>query len=53
MDELQTYMHVRLATEDDAESILEITREAFKKYVELAELDTITALTETKENVSM
>ena len=51
MDELQTYMHVRLATEDDAESILEITREAFKKYVELAELDTITALTETKEDV--
>lgn len=51
MDELQTYMHVRLATEDDAESILEITREAFKKYVELAGLDTITALTETKEDV--
>ena len=51
MDELQTYMNVRLATEDDAESILEITREAFKKYVELAGLDTITALTETKEDV--
>ena len=44
-------MHVRLATEADAESILEITREAFKKYVELAGLDTITALTETKEEV--
>lgn len=51
MNELQTYMHVRLATEEDAESILEITREAFKKYVELAGLDTITALTETKEDV--
>lgn len=49
--QLQTYMHVRLATEADAESILEITREAFKKYVELAGLDTITALTETKEEV--
>lgn len=49
--ELQSYFQVRLATEEDIPSILEITREAFKKYVELAGITTVSALDETYEDV--
>lgn len=49
--ELQSYFQVRLATEEDIPSIMEITQEAFKKYAELVGVETVTALSETYEDV--
>ena len=49
--ELQSYFQVRLATEEDITAIMEITKEAFTKYVELAGLRSVSALTETYEDV--
>ena len=49
--ELQSYFQVRLATEEDIPAIMDITKEAFTKYVELAGLQSVSALTETYEDV--
>lgn len=49
--ELQSYFQVRLATEEDIPSILDITQEAFKKYAKLVGIDTVAALSETYEDV--
>lgn len=49
--ELQSYFQVRLATEEDIPAIMDITREAFTKYAELAGLKTVSALDETYEDV--
>ena len=49
--ELQSYFQVRLATEEDIPAIMDITREAFSKYVKLAGLESVSALTETYEDV--
>ncbi len=42
---------IRMATEADAEAIYSITREAFRKYCEMAGLSDIEALRETVEDV--
>ena len=42
---------IRMATEADAEAIYSITREAFRKYCEMAGLSDIEALHETVEDV--
>lgn len=47
----KSLFEVRLANEDDIESILDITKEAFKSYVKLAGIPTVTALTETAEDI--
>lgn len=49
--ELQSYFQVRTATEEDIPAIMDITHEAFTKYAALAGLDTVSALTETYEDV--
>ena len=49
--ELQSYFQVRIATEEDIPAIMDITREAFSKYVKLAGLESVSALTETYEDV--
>ncbi len=49
--ELQSYFQVRLATKEDIPSIMEITNEAFKKYAALVGVKTVTALSETYEDV--
>ena len=49
--EYQSLFQVRLATYDDIESIMEITREAFAKYSELSGVPHLAALEETYEDV--
>ena len=47
----QSLFEVRMATYDDIDDILSITKEAFLKYAELAGIETTQALTETYEDV--
>ncbi len=49
--ELQSYFQVRLATEEDIPAIMDITREAFTKYAQLAGLETVSALDETYDDI--
>ncbi len=49
--EFNTLFQVRLATKDDIEDVLSITREAFIKYRELAGVDHTAALDETYEDI--
>ncbi len=49
--EMESLFQVRVATVEDTESVLEITHEAFQKYIELAGLDHIAAVDETYEEV--
>lgn len=51
MSEFSSLFEVRLANYDDIPSIMDITREAFVKYKELAGLDSIAALEESYEDV--
>ena len=51
MNEFSSLFEVRLAREDDIPYIMDITREAFEKYTELAGLSSIAALSETYEDV--
>lgn len=51
MMDYQSLFEVRMATYDDIDDILSITREAFLKYKELAGIETTQALTETYEDV--
>ncbi|MBQ8002174.1 MAG: GNAT family N-acetyltransferase [Clostridia bacterium] len=48
---MNKYFEVRRASRDDAEAIRQITAEAFEKYCEMAELETIAALNETIEDI--
>ncbi len=48
---MNKYFEVRRASCHDAESIRKITAEAFEKYCELAQLETIAALNETIEDI--
>ena len=47
----QSVFEVRMATYDDIDDIMSITKEAFIKYAELAGIETTAALTETYEDV--
>lgn len=47
----KSLFEVRLANENDIDSIIEITREAFKSYIKLAQIPTAAALTETPEDI--
>ncbi len=47
----QSLFEVRIADEADVESILSITKEAFRSYIKLAGIPTAAALTETAEEV--
>lgn len=51
MMDYQSLFEVRMATYDDIDDILSITKEAFLKYAELAGIETTQALTETYEDV--
>ncbi len=51
MMDYQSVFEVRMATYDDIDDIMSITKEAFIKYAELAGIDTTAALTETYEDV--
>lgn len=51
MMDYQSLFEVRVATYDDIEDILKITKEAFIKYAELAGIETTDALRETYEDV--
>lgn len=51
MMDYQSIFEVRMATYDDIDDIMSITREAFIKYAELAGIETTDALTETYEDV--
>lgn len=51
MNDYQSLFEVRIATYDDIESILTITKEAFIKYAELAGIETTPALYETYDDV--
>ena len=51
MMDYQSVFEVRMATYDDIEDIMSITKEAFMKYAELAGIETTAALTETYEDV--
>lgn len=51
MTEYQSLFEVRVATYDDIPDILEITKEAFVKYAELAGIETTPALHETYDDV--
>ena len=42
---------VKKATKEDADSILEITQQAFEKYIEMAGIEDTAALHETKEDI--
>lgn len=48
---MNKYFEVRRASDHDAEAIRQITSEAFEKYCEMAGLDTITALSESIEDI--
>jgi len=47
----KSLFEVRLANENDIESILEITKEAFASYVKLAGIESVAALNETPEDI--
>ncbi len=47
----QSLFEVRLANENDVESIIDITKEAFTSYVKLAKIPTTPALNETPEDI--
>lgn len=47
----QSLFEVRLANENDIESIIDITKEAFTSYIKLAQIPTTPALTETPEDI--
>lgn len=49
--QFQSLFEVRLANYDDIPAIMEITREAFTKYKELAGINSIDALNETYDDV--
>lgn len=51
MTDYQSLFEVRIATYDDIDDILSITKEAFIKYAELAGLKTTAALSETYDDV--
>ena len=51
MMDYQSIFEVRMATYDDIDDIMSITKEAFIKYAELAGIETTDALTETYEDV--
>ena len=51
MMDYQSLFEVRMATYDDIDDILNITKEAFIKYAELAGIETTAALNETYEDV--
>ena len=51
MMDYQSLFEVRMATYDDIDDILSITKEAFLKYAELAGIETTAALNETYEDV--
>ena len=51
MMDYQSIFEVRMATYDDIDDIMSITKEAFLKYAELAGIETTAALTETYEDV--
>ena len=51
MMDYQSLFEVRMATYDDIDDILSITKEAFIKYAELAGIETTAALMETYEDV--
>ena len=51
MMDYQSVFEVRMATYDDIDDIMSITKEAFLKYAELAGIETTAALTETYEDV--
>lgn len=51
MQDFQSLFEVRIATYDDIDDIIKITREAFEKYKELAGTETTPALSETYEDV--
>lgn len=51
MMDYQSLFEVRMATYDDIDDILSITKEAFIKYAELAGIETTQALNETYEDV--
>lgn len=51
MMDYQSVFEVRMATYDDIDDILSITKEAFMRYAELAGIETTAALTETYEDV--
>lgn len=51
MMDYQSLFEVRVATYDDIDDILKITKEAFIKYAELAGIETTDALKETYEDV--
>ena len=51
MNEYKSLFEVRIAQYEDIPAILTITKEAFLKYAELAQIDTTPALSETYEDV--
>ena len=51
MMDYQSLFEVRMATYDDIDDILSITKEAFLKYAQLAGIETTAALNETYEDV--
>ena len=51
MMDYQSVFEVSMATYDDIDDIMNITKEAFVKYAELAGIETTAALTETYEDV--
>jgi len=51
MMDYQSLFEVRMATYDDIDDILSITKEAFIKYAELAGIETTAALNETYDDV--
>ena len=51
MTDYKSLFEVRIATYDDIPDIIEITKEAFVKYAELAGVETTAALSETYDDV--
>jgi len=51
MTDYQSLFEIRIATYDDIDDILSITKEAFEKYIELAGIETTPAMYETYEDV--
>ena len=47
----QSLFEVRLATEDDIDAIIDITKEAFKSYIKLAGISDTPALNEKREDI--
>ena len=51
MTDYQSLFEIRIATYDDIDDILSITKEAFEKYIELAGIETTPAMYETYDDV--